>query len=329
MYKRFLTLLAGLLLLSNTSYGQLRSGSRSVRSLSRNLSKPTVSQVLSKRVTASYKKASQTLIKYPDVCANALASGPATVISPRLDVLPKELYPDVPFLGYSRKKLTNYFLTRQNRELSHLAPQLHAMQQSWLANIPNFQQAQVPLMHPAAEDIRWLVRQIPTDTSYLLIGESHLGTTDMANQVARLLHELRLQQPNRKIVLFTEFLPAPDVPQEWFKLCFSNDTYAPVWQAATENNIPIFGLEPHFALWDMHRMYFISANPEGHDDYTLNEQSIWASIEGIRLRNASWLSTIKALRETLPEALFVIYTGTFHVSSRYPFALSTALQKEN
>ncbi|MCQ2411177.1 MAG: hypothetical protein MJ053_06960, partial [Elusimicrobiaceae bacterium] len=279
----------------------------------------SVSRTLRERVNTSYQKALETQKKYPDLFVNdAIDSGPSASLFPRGVYHPAQrLYPNAPFLKHSPKNLANYFLASENRHIIRLAPQLDALQQSWEENIANFQQAQLHWTGAQEQDMHWLVtQQIPRSTSYLLVGEHH-NEPNIYHKVAQLLRELRLQQPEREIVLLTEYYPTSDALKAILPKTILPKELAQVRQAATENNISIVGLEPSFSIPDsFDRMRYTTVHRNKNSmTYSYHEelQNIWVSLEGMRLRNASWLTTIEQYRQQHPDALFIVYGGDGHI----------------
>ena len=56
--------------------------------------------------------------------------------------------------------------------------------------------------------------------------------------------------------------------------------------------------------------------------------SIWATLEGVRLRNERWINTLSSYRTKYPDALFIVYTGADHALYNRPFSLATHFPQE-
>ena len=254
----------------------------------------------------------------------ALDDGPLKGIFPNLRHA-ELIYPDKPFLAHSSKNLTNYFIANHNRYLIRLAPQLNALQESLRANIPNFQEFQVKITHPLEKDMHWLAGRVPPKTCDLLIGEYH-NNLYIPGKISQLLRELRLQQPDRQIILLSEFLYEDSVEKGMTR----RSAHTPIWEAAKESGISVLGLEPAFERHLAYRItYGTDATIKNHNvEYLKKFGCPSAAKEGVRLRNASWLASIQKLHQQYPGALLVIHAGDGHIRSWYPFSLRTALQEQ-
>lgn len=298
------------------------------------ISSVRTSVTLQERVKRTYKKALEVQKQYPDL----FIYGPMDGIGPTnasldkrmpLHLRAKSSYPNAPFLAYNPKNLTNYFLAQENRHIIRLAPQFNALEEEWRSNIKNFEQSQIQWDGPKEQEMHWLAGEIPLNTSYLLLGEVH-RTTEIHTKISQLLQELRLQQPQREIILLTECWPKSKIFRKVDSLLFKE--YAPiVWQTAKENDISVVGLELAAVRLPEELESKINVNRRRHsiEKNPTAGISIWSSLEGIRLRNANWLATIQQLRQKHPNALFVVYAGNYHIRGWNPFSLSTALNEEN
>ena len=266
-----------------------------------------ISRQLRKEVKSTYLQATQLLRAHPNT-ASALNTGPGKSIRPRLSGTPKALYPDLSFLHNSRQ-LTNYFLACHNYHLLQIIPQIEQWHRDVIYNINNFHKTKKEITHPQEQDMAWLANQITDKTKYLLIGEMH--AREIKYQVSDLLNELRRRHPTHEIFLFTEFLSSDQI---------GNHSFTPVRQ------IKVVGLEPAFVLEN--RRTELQYKTLAEDKKTLPislSQNVWESLEGIRLRNARWLTVIQDYRRRHPQALFVIYAGARHLSYNEPYSIGMAL----
>lgn len=217
----------------------------------------------------------------------------------------------------STQELEEYFLNQHNSEIVKWMPILQAHQKALEENLPQLREAQQIIDHPARLDMKWLAGQLPDEARYLLLGEKDHGVYAVHQQVKYLLGELHRRYPHRKIILFTEFLPqgrswiyAARYPGLW--------GYLPLFLAGQKVRIPVVGLEPKFVCETQRTMV---EDPEQQTGGLM-----WASIEGVRIRNERWLARLEAARRQYPDALFVVYTGAGHVDYNEPYSLGRSLQ---
>ena len=286
-----------------------------------------LSEQLQRRVVESYQKAVDMQAHYQGV--RPIYFGPSKTFESdgwlpaqeALAALPqKEVYPHAPFL--KMEHTTDYFLIRHNLEVSKWVPKVQENQRTILARMEDFRAAQVPVSHPMKEDMAWLAQRIPQDTSYLLIGQKH-GYIDIEKNVARLVREIRLRNPNRPILLLTEFLPEGRV---WGNSIFTDfSLHRCVWEEAALQDISVIGLEPKFV--DDNEVVLRSHLQLGQRTVE-DADTVWASLEGVRLRNERWMHTIEKMRQVSPEALIIIYAGNGHLSYAEPYSLGKFLSKQ-
>lgn len=213
-----------------------------------------------------------------------------------------ELYPEVPFLQ-NQQQISLYLAAKANREIAKTLKYRNDYREQFQAAIPRMKQTQRHFTHEPEQDMSWLADQISEDTQYLLLGERHY-IIEIKNNITRLMSEIRQRQPQRPIFLLTEFLDAGVQWQPGDSV--SSPEYLPIWQAAYEQGMTVLGLE--------------------HDiDISKEWVGVWATREGVRLRNRQWLQTIKEMRNKNPDALFIIYTGAGHIMYHEPYSLGKFL----
>lgn len=217
----------------------------------------------------------------------------------------------------STQALEDYFLNQHNGEIMKWLPLFQAHQNELVAQLPQLRAVQKKVDHPSREDMHWLAQQVPEDAQYLLVGEKDHGVYTIHQQVKLLLEELHRRHPHRKIVFFTEFLPrghswvyAARHPGLW--------GYLPMFFTGQKERIPVIGLEPDFV--------FQTQGAVVKDPRQETVGLMWASIEGVRIRNERWLSRLQAARRRYPDALFVVYAGAGHVDYNEPYSLGRSLQ---
>ncbi len=229
---------------------------------------------------------------------------------------PAELYPAQTFL--ENNKQTGQYLAARNNRL--FVQEMRRMKGVWAqieANLSRLKQEAAATQQPQNQ-VQWLAQQIPPQTTQLFIGESH-GYPEIHQFVAQLARQLRAQQPDRPIILLTEFLPENFVwthPAQATHLPSVLYKYFTIWEQALEQQVSVIGLEHPSAVNDHCKVRFL--NQKG----ILTKQTVWASLEGVRLRNERWKKTLQAYRANYPNALFIIYTGADHVMYNRPFTLA-------
>lgn len=171
----------------------------------------------------------------------------------------------------------------------------------------------------------------------IFLGEYHFNP-EIQQFVSGLILALKAQQPKRRIVVFTEFLPLsprklPDgqtletyyrrinpkdmAPISWMDV--SSYTYAQnTFNELLKNRVEIFPLE------DKQHVQLMS------QEYNSEQYELPLSVS---IRNKTWARIIEnkmaQIRQTDPDALFVVYAGLGHVSWIYPYALPKFFAKEN
>ena len=225
---------------------------------------------------------------------------------------PQDLYPHVPDLR--PEELADYILAKQNLEAREWIPFLQNQQELLDQSADELLARATTVKQSSRQDMAWLAKQVTDETRYLMIGERH-GFAEIPQAVSRLLPLLRVEHPNREIFVFTEFLPENRV----WKRDISQapvEKKLPVWQMAQLIDIPVIGLEPEF-VEEMQDTEFVCHSPEG---FSYREE-MWCCLEGIRLRNERWISTLESYRQDYPNALFVVYAGAGHVVYQEPYSL--------
>lgn len=242
------------------------------------------------------------------------------------------VYPDKDFLSTS-SQTANYFMARTNRafvqevtrlnqvntQLKKLYPQMLKTLQHTGNNSIQSNQESLTLYNKLAKSIDKQKADI------VFIGEMH-GFAEIELSIAHFIEHIRKQQPHRKIILFTEFLPEiyvesavmPTVTKKEFWEYNYLKHY--IYDTALENDISVIGLEPNIVT----RTPTIELTPNGETF----QGSLWSSLEGLRFRNTRWINTLNFYREDFPNALFIVYTGAGHSMYTSPFSLANNFPKE-
>ena len=318
MHKKLILTLLLLICMVQGSWAQGKFTRQAVK-LGKFPAKMSVSQALESRVERTYlaaRKACQETVIVPGV---------GNRIAPRLKADSREFYPENAFLSNSQQ-VTNYFIASNNRHTKSW----HNTQQQYIniiqQNLDELQKGRKSILE--GEEVNWIVSQIPQETTCLFLGEFH-GFLDVRFTVADLLKTLKAKNPNRPVVLLTEFLPEREVFGKT-TMGLNSPEFLPVWAEADAANIPVIGLEPDFVL----------NNAESHlrekvSWLNFDKGNIWGTDEGVRIRNTRWASFITTLRQTMsqthPElsnALFIVYAGAGHTEYNAPFSLANMLPEE-
>lgn len=206
---------------------------------------------------------------------------------------------------------------------------------NWLRNLPAEGRQQLFSLY-APNSLEYLSARLAQE-NLIFIGEIH-HIDSVQDSITKLIVALKKRQPNRKIVLFSEFinLPArenrsprdlatyyrritqadlaPITEAEGYKI-----DYAPfLFFEMLYNNIEVCPLED-------------SAQLKMFDEASQSDEniSVFTTVE----RNKTWARVIEAkmaqVRKTDPDALFVVYAGMGHTSWIMPYSLPKFFAREN
>ena len=241
------------------------------------------------------------------------------------------LYPYASFL--SSRELVPYMLAKNNLEIQKHILRHQAQRDAFIEKFGKLPDdfGKVDAAPFAGAEAQWLAKQVPADTQYLLLGEVHME--GLQPYLADFIKHIRLRNPQREIILFTEFLPErlewtdemgdtinlDDEKDRWTgHMVMLNDL---VFTAAQEEGMKLVGLERNEVC-----SYEII---NGKDLVGGVQQSFWETVEGMRLRNMKWLEVIGEYRQVHPDSLFIIYAGSGHCEYYQPYSLGTALAGEH
>ena len=276
-----------------------------------------ISRQLNARMHQTYLQAKQAQMQLPTE-RKIIMGEPIQQIFKTRELNARELYPAQTFLKNSSQ--TGQYLVARNNRL--FVQEIHRMKKVWAQideNLPRLRQEATATEQPE-NTITWLADLIPPQTTQFFVGEAH-GYPEIYQFLAQLIQELRTRQPDREIILFTEFLPenfkwtgrhpsiltVPKHTQKFF----------PTWDKILQAQVPVIGLELPAAVDEKCQVRYLRT------DDTLDKQTVWASLEGVRLRNERWTKTLATYRAQHPNALFIIYTGADHSMYNRPFSLAT------
>lgn len=281
------------------------------------LAEINISRQLDKRMAQTFEQARHMQEQLP-AGRRIIMGEPVQQIFQTAELDAQKLYPGQTFLKNSNQT-GKYLVARNNRLVIQEMRRMGKVRAQIDENLPRLQAEAANTPQPD-DPPAWLAQLLPPSTTQLFIGEAH-GYPEIHQFVARLTHELRTRQPEREIILFTEFLPEnmkwtghrpsiAQVPEVFQK-------YYPIWDQALQARVQVIGLELSEAVDDFCEVRYL--DPLGN----LDKQSVWSSLEGVRLRNERWQKTLATYRAQHPDALFIVYTGADHSMYNRPFALAT------
>ncbi len=279
------------------------------------LKRRNVSRLVEKRVRSSFEQARELQEENPSYLA--FIGEPVRRVRRSKDMPSGRVYANKPFLTTS-EQTANYMAAQNNRLFIRESRRIRNWVRELRSHLSQLEKAARDTPKPD-QPIEWLAHQVSPETTILFVGEMH-GFSEIREAVETLLTALHNQHSNREIILFTEFLPKG---LRWKGQIIDDalalPDYTPIWEKALQNHMEVIGLEPQLVLADFCEVEGIS------EEGFLNVFSQWAHLEGMRLRNESWLETLQTYRAIHPDALFVVYAGAAHSTYYFPFSLATAL----
>lgn len=280
------------------------------------ITKMRISYQLEKRLERTYRQAKEAQARLPE--HHHLVMGEPIQEIFNTQKLTPDLYPQQTFL--TNPAQTGKYLAAHNNRL--LLQEIHRMETVWAKideNLPLLQKEAADTPQPQ-NPVAWLADIVPQQTTRLFIGEAH-GHKEIHQAVSQFVRQIRMRQPHREIILFTEFLPENfkwNGRETVQKIDLIYAKYFDIWDQVAEEQIDIIGLELPAAVDDCCEVRYLNAKGN------LRKQTVWASLEGVRLRNERWKKTLARYREQHPNALFIIYTGADHSMYNRPFTLATS-----
>ncbi|MBO4675831.1 MAG: hypothetical protein J5601_07100 [Elusimicrobiaceae bacterium] len=258
-----------------------------------------ITRVLQRRADISYKKASSEFNKHFTLFAETYPVKENFIDWEKVPFQAQDVYPNNPFLT-NNEQANLYLQSKINREIIKRISFNNKLYNQISTRLEDLERAQEKCTPEPQEDVDWLIEQIPQNTSYLLLGEYH-GMPKVLSTVNSLVRTLRQQQPERKIFLFTEFLYHTNHP-------VVNDFYKDMLtdlELDQNLNIPVIGLEMELASSHVKVV--------GERGMFINITDLWATREGLRIRNNYWFNILKKYRAEYPDALFIVYAGIGHL----------------
>ena len=235
---------------------------------------------------------------------------------------------DIPVLrAIFMPQLTPSETALKTNKLSLFFSRGFADKSDWLRKYPG--QGKNELVRYQGEDeISYLASRLSKE-KLVFFGETH-HHDEIQYNLASLLNEIRQQNPNRRIVLFTEFIDLPPAQAG------SRNTIATYYR-----RVPETPLEPitfkHSDQIGYALSFFFVALMRNVEVYPLEDptqfkmfhqnmtKAEFLSLFALSERNKIWARVIEEkmteIRKQDPEALFLVYAGVGHTSWLMPFAL--------
>lgn len=249
---------------------------------------------------------------------------------------PEEVLPPLPEDFYFQEDAIDYYLLRMNRQYlkevdfmkNTVLPQLDERWTSLREQVLRFKQPDDP--------IDFVVQQIPPQVDTFVISFFHTDVKNFTSSLNYLWQRLRAKQPDREMIILTEFLPRG---YEWIVMhpfLAANghyDSQRPVpedlqrmfgstWDEAYRQRIGIIGLEnPATMEYDINLR---TRTPNGKEERT----TFWASLEGIEIRNNAWKRIREEILKKHPGALIIYCVGDSHASYNLRSSLTQGLDPQ-
>lgn len=235
---------------------------------------------------------------------------------------PKGPYEELPFWKeLSDQAKRNYFLSANNRAGALNLKVKQQAVKNIQNNLPALWNKRIKFAPQPFEKL--LADAIPAQAKYILLGEEH-NQSQIQVFLVQFFKEYKAKYPGRKIFLLTEFLPVSGKKNLLIQSMQAGDpAYAYILNSAASNGITVKGLEPRYAYEGEGVLYI---DPRWNENDETAE--LWLTPEAMRVRNKVWISRIKELRQTNPDAVFMIYAGGSHLEYNAFSSLALQLPKE-
>ena len=169
-------------------------------------------------------------------------------------------------------------------------------------------------------------RAIAQNARVILLGELH-DRPNIEREIALLLQEYRQQYPNRKMVLFTEFLP-DELPGGWdpghrvpaVYLAGEDGCVKEPLRRAALLGMDVYGLENYSFIYE--EVPAAAGTKEGNYSFL-----------AMHTRNKHWhdliVSVMAHVRRTDPDAVFFVYAGNDHIDKSVASSVAAMLEDES
>ena len=189
----------------------------------------------------------------------------------------------------------------------------------WLEAYPN--QAKDVFVKDASHNAVHQLAHLLRHEKLIMLGEFHYRV-EVQQTVAELVSQLKKQNPNRRVVLFTEFLDLPLAGRQAV-----NSTIETYYRRTEDSSFEPLSLERSkkkmYAAKAFQKLLHANVEVYPLEDRTYLQLvkasgGIVPSMRGSDYRNKSWARIITKkmaeIRQTDPDALFVVYAGNGHTS---------------
>lgn len=319
------------LLLPHTSYGSNGVIKKAAYVCKNMFYKPAVSRTsmlnpkqiektLHKRVLQANKKIYKTI---PPVLMEEylyLGELPAVAVKNWPNTLSEGIYKSAPWLRNAGPVAQqSYFIALHNRLVGVVAKQRLQLKKDIQAQIPHFIREKINF--EANSPLAWqAAKQVSPQVKQILIAEQH-SVPEISHEILQFIQAVKVQNPNRKIVYLTEFIPQDIKTDYWLEIMRSlggNKEYFDIFDWAHRSGWPVVGLEPVYVWENVNATLYLGRlfGPEPH------EVPLWETLGGVYLRNLAWRTTIEKTRRQYPDALFIIHAGQGHVGYAAPYSVA-------
>lgn len=175
--------------------------------------------------------------------------------------------------------------------------------------------------------VAFLAREL-AQYNLVMLGEVHYSE-NVQDFVSSLMRRIKIDNPNRRVVVFTEFLPIPQGKAD------TNADVASYYRRGGETELAPLSMThtgdvdyAPFTFWCMLKSGVEVYPLEDYRQKDLFEKDApgeFVSMAALLARNKSWARIMEhkmaEIRRTDPDALFVVYAGMGHTSWVTPFSL--------
>ncbi len=206
---------------------------------------------------------------------------------------------------------------------------------SWLRNRPGQGHNDLQSMYVMDKPLDELARRLSKE-KMVFLGEIHYRDS-IQKTVINLVRKIKEQTPNRRVVVFSEFLflPKSSAGHQTTPATYYRRVQAQQIQAVSPLKLPrgIYAEEVFYRLSDMgvelypledrvHQKLIEKDLPEEYETvlFTGERNKIWTRVMDAKMAE---------IRQTDPDALFIVYAGMGHTSWLMPYSLPRFFAQEN
>lgn len=211
----------------------------------------------------------------------------------------------------------------------------------WLKAQPG--QGQNALNQNTSSDMMAVLAEKLSAEKLVFLGEAHF-LAQIQQSVGELLWEIKKQNPNRRIVLLTEFFPLPAAPaarQGASYFSYYRQPKGGELQSLSPDlsQVKLYYAENLFSFLLKKKFEIYPLEDISQCNLLIRAQGICPDMRGatsmlaVAERNKSWARIIETkmaeIRKTDPDALFIVYAGMMHTSWIIPYAMPKFFASEN